>query len=50
MDDIAENTGLNIISRLRSDSVLQYLYLGEKLAKEDDPKSTMVKLIFINLT
>ena len=50
VDDITEKTALHIISRLRSDSVLQYLYLGEKLVKEDDPKSTMVKLIFINLT
>ena len=38
MDDIAENTGLNIISRLRSDSVLQYLYLGEKTGKRGRPK------------
>ena len=38
MDDITENTVLNIISRLRSDSVLQYLYLGEKTGKKGRPK------------
>jgi len=29
---------LNIISRLRSDSVIQYLYLGEKTGKKGRPK------------
>lgn len=38
VDDITENTVLNIISRLRSDSVLQYLYLGEKTGKKGRPK------------
>ena len=38
VDDITENTVLNIISRLRSDSVLQYLYLGEKTGKRGRPK------------
>ena len=41
---------LDIISRLRSDSVLQYLYLGEKTGERGRPKNTMVKLIFTNLT
>jgi len=38
VDDITESTALNIISRLRSDSVLQYLYLGEKTGKRGRPK------------
>jgi hypothetical protein len=38
VDDITEKTVLNIISRLRSDSVLQYLYLGEKTGKRGRPK------------
>jgi hypothetical protein len=38
VDDITENTVLNIISRLRSDSVLQYLYLGEKTGKRGRPR------------
>ena len=37
-DDILENTELDIISRLRSDSVLQYIYLGEKTGERGRPK------------
>jgi len=38
VDDILEKTELNIISRLRSDSVLYYLYQGEKTGKTGRPK------------
>lgn len=38
VDDITEETTLNVISRLRSDSVLQYQYLGEKTGKRGRPK------------
>ena len=38
VDDITESTALNIISRLRSDSVLQHLYLGEKTGKRGRSK------------
>jgi hypothetical protein len=39
VDEILQQTALHIISRLRSDSVLQYLYLGEKTGKRGRPKA-----------